>query len=305
MPKTHTVSWSEIDTFRQCPFKHELAYKQRWSKTPEEGGPLSRGTLLHEVMEAHYLAMKLNQDAKGTMPTVTESRVAEQMDTIDVLLGRRGGVRTMQTEQQNLVEWMYEGYLAAFGYDQLEWEIVAVEYANEFWLPTVNGGRSNYKIKMKLDLIMRQRTTGQLWIWDHKSCKNLPTDKMLELNDQFGLYIWGLRQLGMEVRGAIHNACRTQRNKGPMELAERFLRTPLYRTDEELNTIAVEAYKTARRAWGATKEGEAERNTNEDTCRWRCDFTETCLGSRKDRDPRGYLQHSLTLSGFTQNRERH
>lgn len=303
MPKTHVVSWSEIDTFRQCPFKHELAYKARWSKTPEEGGPLSRGTLFHQVMEAHYSRAKVQQDGHLS-PPLMQAAMEDFDELIDMLLNR-GHRKPVQTDQQNLVEWMYEGYLQAFPDDHLEWEIVAVEYANEFWLPTPQGGRSNYKIKMKIDLIMRQRSTDLLWIWDHKSCKNLPNDKMLELNDQFGLYIWGLRQLGMGVRGAIHNACRTQRNKGAMALNERFLRTPLYRVDEELNAIAVEAYKTARRAWGQTKEGTAERNTNEDTCRWRCDFTETCLGSRKDRDPQGYLRHSLVLSGFRQDRERH
>jgi hypothetical protein len=54
----------------------------------------------------------------------------------------------------------------------------------------------------------------------------------------------------------------------------------LTRTDAELDTIAIEAYKTAKAAY-AMKPGEAPRFTNPDTCRWRCGFTEPCLLSRK------------------------
>ena len=291
MPITRVVSFSEIDCFRQCPFKHELAYKQRWSKTPSPGTPLSRGTLFHAVMENHYGYLKARRQ-KDLAELERCSR------NITSLLEGPG-----DADEQELVAWMYVGYVERFGDDD-NWEIIAVEYANEFWLPTERGGRSNFKMKVKIDLIVRDRRTGSLWIVDHKSCKNLPTDRMLELDDQFGLYTWGVQQLGMKVMGAIHNACRTQRNKGPMEMSERFLRTMLYRTDEELQTIAVEAYRTARRAY-AIKPGEAERAPNSDSCRWKCDFTESCLGARKDRDPQGYLQHSLTLGGFSINKERH
>ena len=301
MPTTHTVSWSEIDCFRQCPLKHELAYKQRWSKPPVEGSPLSRGSLFHLVMENHYSALRA-RDVFGR----GSNKSAEHIAMIDALLNR-GHRKPLQTEEQALVEWMYDGYVECYG-DDLDWEVVAVEYANEFWLPTERGGRSNYKVKMKIDLVIKHRPTGLLWVVDHKSNKELPTDRMLELDDQFGLYVWGMRRLGKRVAGAIHNSCRTFQYKDPSKpypLDSRFKRTMLYRTDEELDTIAVEAYKTARRAWAQTREGDAERTPNSDTCRWRCDYTETCLGARKDRDPAGYLNNSLTLGGFTQNRERH
>ena len=36
------VSYSELDTFRQCPMKHALAYKQRWTRPVEEGSPLNK-----------------------------------------------------------------------------------------------------------------------------------------------------------------------------------------------------------------------------------------------------------------------
>jgi hypothetical protein len=244
-------------------------------------------------MEEHYNMLKTGDTATASQNIGTLLNLGNRIDN--------------QTEEQALVAWMYDGYVEMWGTDE-EWEIVAVEYANEFWLPTPKGGRSPYKVKVKIDLIVRSKQTRKLWIVDHKSCKDLPTDKMLELDDQFGLYTWGLQQLGKKVVGSIHNACRTFRYKdpkAPYPLDARFKRTMLYRTDEELNTVAIEAYKTARRAWGQTKEGEAERTPNSDTCRWRCDFTESCLGARKDRDQAGYLKNSLSLGGFKQDFERH
>jgi len=203
--------------------------------------------------------------------------------------------------EQELVNWMFDGYVEHYGTDE-QWEIVAVEYANEFWLPTERGTRASFKLKLKIDLVVKQ--AGKIWIVDHKSCKNLPNDKMLELNDQFGLYTWGLRQLGKKIHGSVHNACRTFRGvhekEDPADLDSRFRRTLMYRTDEELDMIAIEAYKTAKRAYSVPID-EAERNANEDTCRWRCDYTEACLMSRKGVD----ITPVLLAQGFEMNKERH
>ena len=287
MSKTHVVSWSEIDCFRQCPFKHMLSYKQRWTKTPRVGSPLSRGSLFHSVLEAHYLCLQ------------SGGSLADAREVVDPLFFSNGE----QNEDQVMVQWIYEGYIALYA-DDPNWKVVAVEYANEFWLPTASGTRSNFKLKLKIDLIV-QDPARRLWIVDHKTCKDLPTEKMMELDDQFGLYTWGLRQLGKTVHGAMHNACRTTRYKDPNKpqpLDERFRRTLLYRTDEELDRIALEAYATARRAWSDSPIGEQpERNPNTDTCRWRCDYTEDCLASRKGVD----LREMLVAHGFEQNFERH
>lgn len=293
MAKTHIVSFSEIDCFRQCPFKHQLAYKERWQREPQDGSPLSRGSLFHSVLEEHYNGILFdNQDE-------AQAKIQELLRT-DLPDDER-------TNDELTVEWIYDGYRQMYYNDKL-WEIIAVEYANEFWLPTTSGGRSGYKIKMKIDLIVRDVRTGFLWIVDHKTCKDLPKSKMMELDDQFGLYTWGLRSLGMNVHGSIHNACRTYRytSNKPQPLDERFLRTMLYRTDKELNRVALEAYATARRAWGPSPlgEGDAERNPNTDTCNWRCDFTEACLAGRKGVEIRG-TGNLLQAQGFRQNFERH
>jgi RecB family exonuclease len=279
----HTVSFSEIDTYRQCPHKHELAYKQRWTTT-ETSEALTRGTLWHLLLERHYLELM-------TRDNTVQQRLTQARDL----------TLTDAGEHAELLEWMYDGYIKQYGLDE-HWEIVAVEHQVNTPLPTLNGGRSHFTLKAKIDLVVRMN--GAIWIIDHKTCKNLPNHKELDIDDQFGLYTWAMQQQGHRVMGCIHSAARTQRNKNqdrhPQTLDERYHRTMLYRTPEELNSIAREAYQTARAAyqWPA---GEAPRSPNTDTCRWRCNYTEACLLARKGLDE----QQVLIDTGYRQDFTRH
>lgn len=306
MASTITISFSELDAYRQCPKKHEYAYKERW-QAPTTGPALARGTLWHQVLESHYRFLMAWQQAgkPRAMPIFGNDNVLEPTE---VALHSQAMVHLYHPKSgkplsphSELIEWMYAGHVEHYGLDN-EWKIMAVEHAPVMWLPTPNGGRSRFRLKMKIDLVVRW--DGRLWIVDHKSGKDLPKDKELDLDDQFGLYTWGMRKLGKKVFGSVHSSARTQKNKDqskhPQPLPERFARKRLYRTDIELDNIAVDAYKSARRAW-TTKLGEAERQTNPDTCRWRCDFTEPCLLSRKGGDDRDMLRSI----GFIQNFERH
>lgn len=311
MPKTHVISYSELDTFRQCNHKHLLGYKERWT-APGTSPALARGTLWHIVMESHYKILKVWGE-EGRPRALPITLVAHAADTnnikssnvlipIEQALHKAAMAHLYEqgspvSEHSELVEWMYSGYIELFGLDE-EWKILAVEHAPVMWLPTERGTRSSFRIKMKLDLIVKW--DGKIWIVDHKSGKDLPTEKMLDIDDQFSLYTWGLRKLGKRVFGQVHNAARTQRNVSkPQPLDERFGRTRLYRTDRELDTVAIEAYQTCREAYGPLNKGQ--RAPDSDRCRWRCDFTEPCLHGRKGGDEKQFL---LDL-GFVQDFTRH
>lgn len=287
---THLVSFSELDAFRQCPHKHQLSYKERWQGSSTSPA-LRRGTLWHAVLETHYRYLlecqhpDVTYDPNELLARVRPFFYPEVGDP---------------TEDQELIHWMYLGHIDHYGTDP-NWKILAVEHNAQVWLPTLKGTRSSFKLKIKIDLVVLDRRTGGLWVVDHKSGKDLPTEKMLDIDDQFGLYTWGLRQLGKQVMGSLHSAARTQRNKDqtkhPQALEDRFRRTRLFRTDVELDRIAQEAYLTFRRAYAI--KGEAERAPNSDTCRWRCDYTEQCLGGRKGMDERQFLIDSGFIQDFT------
>lgn len=302
------VSYSQLDARRQCPHKGQLSYVERWSKPKDDTTPAGKGTLWHRIMEAHYTALK-----NGEIP---QKAVAAEL--------RRLRLMGTDADVMDLLEWMYVGYVSKWGSDD-EWQVLAVEHRIQVPLLNPDGSASGFEMKMIIDLIVKARDTGLVWIIDHKSCDNLPKSKELDLDDQFGLYTWGLRQLGHKPFGSIHNSARRKRNQGdypevikewerkkaagttkaarpkPQELDGRFDRYMMSRTDFELDTIASEALATTRAMYHP--DDVAERHTNSDTCRWRCDYTDACLIGRK-YGPARERQFLLDV-GFTQNFQRH
>ncbi len=292
------ASWSEIDTARQCPHKHELGYKERW-RSDRTSPALARGTSWHQAMEVWY---------DHTIPE------DQRFDTIRGLFGQDVH-ESLRGPEDDLLWWMFEGYRDHYGQDG-QWKIVAIELPFQVPLRTVRpdgslGRRSRIWLKGKIDLVVLG-PGGRLWIIDHKTCANLPQDKELALDDQFGLYTWALRELGRPIFGSLHNAVRTKRpnpnDDRPMDEQgrrlnkdgtvsknqpagttpeERFKRTLLHRTDAELDIIAAEAYQTLHAVYS---KGVTERHPNSDTCKWRCDYLEACLGGRKGQDERRLLE---------------
>jgi hypothetical protein len=307
------VSYSELDTFRQCPLKHHLAYGRRWTKPPKPGGALDKGSLWHGCMEDHYGVIKKHQDATSKS-RIAKSRHAEVLDEAQKLVDSR--LYNMKTgeflsETHELIAWMYDGYVQYYGIDD-DWRIVAIEHQIVLPLPDENGHDSRYHIKMKLDLIIRERWSGHLRVVDHKSGQNLPNYMDLEIDDQFGLYTWGMNKIGKKVIGSVHSAARTTRNKGDwpnpgpntkaQSLEQRMSRTLMNRDAKELDNLALDAYYAARAAY-PDDPANAARYSSPDprNCGWKCDFKEQHLQMRRGMNP----DQVMIDAGFTVNRTRH
>ena len=286
-----TVSWSEIDSYRQCPHKHDLTYRQRWVG-PTTSPSLMKGSLWHKVLEGHYRSL---MERPGDLVT---ARV-EARRWWDEWRREWGG---SDGEIADLVWWMYEGHIEMWGADN-DWDIRGVEQKLEVPLRTANGQRSRFILKMQIDLIVRVKSMGnKLFIVDHKSGAELPGRKNLDMADQFSFYIWGMRELGHPVFAGMWSAARTRRLKtkeSPLE--DRFARPLLARTDHELTTVAQEAYATVRKAYAAG--AIAERHPDADTCAWKCGFLEACLLGRKTSDLRE--RQYLLDTGFVVDETRH
>jgi PD-(D/E)XK nuclease superfamily len=284
-PEPRPVSWSEISTFRQCPHKHQLLYIERW-KEPEAGPALRRGILWHELLELWYpnrpnRAMYRGSTAKLRM---LEMRLEAHIDTW-------GDPDSDSDEEiRDINRWMLQGYVEKWGLDP-EWEVIEAEK----WVEVPLGP---YLFRAKIDLLVRIR--GHLWVIDHKTASNMPNQREHDLDDQFGLYVWALRQLGLPVLGCIYNVALTRRNKKtPQTLDSRFARHLSNRTDRELDLVAHEAEQTLDRAWGRVKPGELvvrERHTDPETCRWKCQAMTACMAGRRGRDEHAFLRSA----GFLQ-----
>ncbi|QXJ40725.1 exonuclease [Curtobacterium phage Parvaparticeps] len=309
------VSYSELDTYRQCPLKHLLAYKHRFRKPPEAFSALSKGSLWHEVLEHHYEAIRRDQAGRGgkPVPLRSEPKFLRELraEILQELLTDDAGE---QSETQALIEWMYDGYVEQYGTDR-DWEILAVEHAAQFLLPTQQYSPVPVEIKMKLDLVVKDRKTGKVWIIDHKSGANLPSQMDLEIDDQFGLYTWGMtRHTKWKPVGSIHSAARTTRNQAdfpdyagkskPQTLEQRMHRTFLNRTDQELENVANDAAAAAVNAYAAELEvAQLPVYSSPDPrqCGWKCDFKEAHLMARQGRP----MDLALADQGFIQDFTRH
>lgn len=297
MAATITVTYSELDAYRQCPLKHHLGYKARYSQPAREGTALARGSLWHEVMETHYRVLQRYPAAKREFKAVAKRALELAAGEVWPILHAPDG---SQTEDQELIEWIYLGHVEAYGADP-DWEILSVETEETVWLPTARGRRSRFRFLFKIDLKIRDVRTGQVWIVDHKSAKNFSRQVEIDLDDQFGLYTWGTRESqGLRAVGFIRSDARTQRNKGPMALADRFRRVPTYRTDKELDHLAVDAYRTATAAWGGPLKAP-HSSPAPDRCAWRCGFLEVHLAARKGIP----MATALKDFGFTQRESKH
>lgn len=299
------VSYSELDTYRQCPLKHHILYGQRWTKPTKEGSALHKGSLYHAVMEEHYRVIKEYQDNnKGRNPKEDSEEEAALLDACKaavwpLLWDQRAG--RFHDDVAELIAWMYEGHVSNYG-TMPEWRIMSVEHQIITPLRNEAGRRTRYHLKAKLDLIVRIRTTGGLWVVDHKSGGNLPTDMDLEIDDQFGLYTWAMNEVGRPVQGSLHAANRTQRNKSPMTFEQRMKLTFLNRDKTELRNIALDAYQVARAAH-PPKSAPTPRYSSPDPrqCGWKCDLKEPHLLMRRGRKPAEVLREY----GFRIDRTRH
>lgn len=305
MPNTIVVTYSELDAYRQCPLKWALAYQQRWSKEAVEGGALSRGTLWHQVMEVHYTAIaKARRREDGTwLARPKPSIEAAILQAAQAAVFNSGllGIGAEQSEQQELVQWMYAGYVNCYGIDR-DWEILAIETPGVAWLLTERGGRSRFRLAYKFDLTIFDHSDRQYKIVDHKSAKDFSRPAEIDIDDQFALYWWAEEQQKRRRKYVcvIRSDARTQRNKSPMRMEDRFRRIPTHRTPHERSNIALDAYRAATAAYASQSRVYSSPDPRQ--CGWKCDFLAVHLAMRK-----GIAKPAILLRdhGFTQREDKH
>jgi RecB family exonuclease len=301
-----TVSYSELDTFRQCPLKWYVQNVQRWQKPDQAGSGRSRGTLWHAVMQAHYQSLR---ETAGSMPDW--QRLSRAAQAVHPILNEGDGI---QTEDQELAEWMYAGYVDRWGVDP-KWEIVEIEESFTVELPrpadAPDSGRT-FLLKVKIDLGVISREHGRpgFWVVDSKSGANLERRGDLDLADQFGLYVFAKRQQGIRAVGSLYSGARTTRNTGdfpgaakrykPQTLEQRFEREQMSRTDLEVTRLAEDAWIAADEAYGMLERrgGRVYSAPDPGTCKWKCDMREAHLLMRKHKQVK--LPVLLRDFGFVQ-----
>lgn len=327
------VSYSELDTFRQCPLKWSIGYRDGYRPSTEKEA-FRLGHIWHEIMEVHYTTIKGFQKnglpVNGGQPlgeglgtgrsprrgTVTETELLELCAA-----AIRPVLAKLDDTTLALMEWAYSGYVEAHGCDP-DWVVIATEQRGQTALTP--GGR---EIVYVIDLVVEDLDYGGVWIVDHKFPGDLATDTEIDLDDQLGLYwfCWLTdpddstfsAEIRRCVNGAMLNEARKKQNVGdqipvplfangkpkgkPQTLEQRFRRTRTSRTPEELEAIALDALKVVKMMDLAVEHDALYSSPNPKQCQWKCDFKEIHILSRSSAIP---LTEVLEDFGFKSREQR-
>lgn len=164
MPTT-VVSWSRIRSWRRCHRLHHYKYNEGLQRK-RRPVPLLRGVILHELLDAR----------------------ANKKDPGEVLRKYAKEYKRLFDEEKELYGDVIEdcrkiffGYCKLYEKDGLE--VVASEHRVSVELG------DDLMFKGYIDKVVRDRRK-QLWIMDHKSHKNLPSEESRFSDLQLVFYIW-------------------------------------------------------------------------------------------------------------------
>lgn len=105
---------------------------------------------------------------------------------------RKSDVELVQAD--TLLEIMFRSYRAYYGLDS-EWEIIHTEQPFQIDVPHPTRRGFITVLAGTWDVLARNRRTGKLWLWDHKTAKVIQKPDYLELNDQAGTYLWVAKEV--------------------------------------------------------------------------------------------------------------
>lgn len=267
---------------RQCLLKWHIGWVLNWQQIDQRGAR-ERGNIWHEMLALHYRLIQA-----GHSRAEVEDGVYELLDTF-----------YSDHEEYETLTWMYEGYLEKHGLDE-DWEILEIEQTQTVPFLHADGSPTRFVYEWTSDILVRERSTGHMIVVDNKSTGSKMRKIDIDLDDQFGLYTFAQRRSGRMVLYQLYNGAITKKLKRPMTLAERFQRTPSYRTATELVAIEADALETCTAMYPEDGPARIYSAPNPRVCSWSCDFLEAHLAMRKSKNPDRMLPALMRARGFTQ-----
>lgn len=230
---TELISGSQLDAWSRCQRLYYYSHDRRIAPK-ETGWPLALGRAGHSVLAAYYAELATGRGHAAAMEEA-EGLAAWRMD----VLGQ-------DPKALGYIMPMVRYHWAAHATDVAAWEIIEVEA--EYRVP-----RAGWTYVATIDLIVRDRTTRQLVVVDHRFLTSFYTRAMARHDPQMARYALAVRQaLGEPVTLVIRNMISTE----PLAAAAkanrgRTKRIPVELTQRRIEIVAGEAERTAHEilAW--------------------------------------------------------
>ena len=236
------VSFSQINMALRCPWKWGMFYARGLTaKEPPEY--LSLGSAMHRALAKAYRLGTFDPDTWTKCdPPLSEENVVE-------------------------MERLTKIYEPQIDLDLMEHEVLATEWPFRVPVKTRAGTRSNYLMVGWIDLITRNKESGAVWLWDHKTTKRTQTGHFLDF--QLSVYAWGIWSLGLQPAGVrLNTIVRTETPK--------VQRTSWFKTSQELKAWGLECYNGCCMLPPLkTPQAELAKRICRD-CEWDCQLRELC-----------------------------
>jgi hypothetical protein len=203
------ISASMRSTFKRCRYQWHFRYMRRL-EPKIAAPPLRFGTLLHTALEHRYRpGVK-----RGPHPARIFEKAYEKEFGSALALGFRDDDGKWHDALSLGVD-MLEHYIDHYGADS-EWRVLASEQTFEqpVYAPGTRERIGTYIAV--LDLIMENRSNGNIMIWDHKGVKSIDTSYLAMDDQSSGYWAFGVDWLrergvlkpGKELQGILFNFLR-------------------------------------------------------------------------------------------------
>jgi len=190
------VTYSELRTRRRCPWRGHLEYDRRLSPVVKAPG-LREGSIMDAGLNALYENHRLTgeHDLEVMLTAIKDAAETEE-DRI------AAGARLFEEEWQAIRE--RTGLLQEVAQYYVPWarvkdqgiQVVTRQFQGEVPVLAPSGRASTkYQFRFKPDGIVV--LSGRLWLWEDKAWKTIDREslRLLTIDEQCGMYLWGLRQL--------------------------------------------------------------------------------------------------------------
>lgn len=198
------VRTSERSAFKKCRWAWDLSFLQGLRQRRD--APVLRfGTLVHIALAEWYVPGKKRgkNPVKAFLKAYDEEiRIGGEFTIVADVDDADPEADKKWSDARELGVDMLEMYLETYG-DDKDWEVLATEQAFRVPVFSPKNGRYLFTYAGILDLVCRQRSTGRIWIWDHKTTIAINL-RALGLNEQFGSY-WAFGTEWLQNEGIINS----------------------------------------------------------------------------------------------------
>ena len=231
-PVTELISGSMIDTWRRCVRLYNYQYDRQIAPR-ETDWPLALGRAGHGVLASYYSSLQLGADHGAAR------------DEAVSMAGWRAEVLGHDPKALGHILPLIEWYWAEHAGDASVWEVLGVELQ-------VRVPQAGWEYVATVDLLVRDRRTGELIAVDHRFLVSFYTRAQARLDPQGARYVNALRATGHDLTRFTRNLIGTQPVAAAKRgQADRTKRIPLDFTARRLEIVQRETAGAAQQilAW--------------------------------------------------------